>query len=439
MALIKFNKQKLDKGTAIRTASIFFMVTVYVFSAYSTFNVAFLTFKSMATAVCISFLVESGKFLFDFYFFHKKKETFNIWEWAYLGMWLVFVSVSVFFSASSIDTDLKERQYDNKINSVEYKQTQDKINSINKQITDTQDSIKKLEGSKINTADIVSQQNETDKTKKDLLKQLQNTDNAILTKQKELTGTNSKLARVRTDIQKEIKALQVSKAGIETQLKGITGNDNTTANAKIDEQIKELYTKIDKLREAEEKTEAGEKKESKNSFQELLEKIKISELWFWVFFSIVLEVAGHIMVRELRERKVKAPVTPEPEQQMSTPTPEQQAPTPTPQKPEQQIPQEPESAPQRQIGFVTAKKEKKEAENFDGDRVLGTNEYKKYVNYMYDNAKNNISTGYNTIAKNIGIPVETARKIKAHLEQSGIVQVVGSKTIILKQKEKNNY
>ena len=50
---------------------------------------------------------------------------------------------------------------------------------------------------------------------------------------------------------------------------------------------------------------------------------------------------------------------------------------------------------------------------------------------MYDTQVAGISKGYINIAKNTGIATDTARKIKGHLEQLGIVKTDGNRTIIL--------
>jgi hypothetical protein len=55
---------------------------------------------------------------------------------------------------------------------------------------------------------------------------------------------------------------------------------------------------------------------------------------------------------------------------------------------------------------------------------------KKYVEYMYKHHKDNVSPGYRTIAAEIEIDKEQARKIKAHLEQIGVVKTQGTQTII---------
>jgi hypothetical protein len=56
---------------------------------------------------------------------------------------------------------------------------------------------------------------------------------------------------------------------------------------------------------------------------------------------------------------------------------------------------------------------------------------KKYFDWMIENKiGENISRGYKVIAAEIEIDYETARKIKGYLEQEGILEVVGSRTII---------
>jgi hypothetical protein len=56
---------------------------------------------------------------------------------------------------------------------------------------------------------------------------------------------------------------------------------------------------------------------------------------------------------------------------------------------------------------------------------------KKYFDWMIKNKiGENISRGYKVIADGIEIDYETARKIKGYLEQEGILEVVGNRTII---------
>lgn len=56
----------------------------------------------------------------------------------------------------------------------------------------------------------------------------------------------------------------------------------------------------------------------------------------------------------------------------------------------------------------------------------------KYLRYMYASQKDNISSGCRTIAREIEIPEELARKIKGHLEQLKIIKSIGTQTLILK-------
>jgi hypothetical protein len=62
---------------------------------------------------------------------------------------------------------------------------------------------------------------------------------------------------------------------------------------------------------------------------------------------------------------------------------------------------------------------------------------KKYIDYMYSSPKYldfGESPGYNPIGKNTSIGIENARKIKAYLEQLGIIQTFGTKTFVQMEK-----
>ena len=56
---------------------------------------------------------------------------------------------------------------------------------------------------------------------------------------------------------------------------------------------------------------------------------------------------------------------------------------------------------------------------------------KSYLENMYKTSVNDISRGYNTIANNINMPVETARSIRKYLERKNIIETTGTKTKII--------
>jgi hypothetical protein len=60
-----------------------------------------------------------------------------------------------------------------------------------------------------------------------------------------------------------------------------------------------------------------------------------------------------------------------------------------------------------------------------------SNELSIYLNYIYENAIEGVSPGYNKISRNTGLTIETCRKIKGYLEQQGVVKTDGRQTFIL--------
>jgi hypothetical protein len=89
------------------------------------------------------------------------------------------------------------------------------------------------------------------------------------------------------------------------------------------------------------------------------------------------------------------------------------------------------SSPQKRFSF--AKKENQigfqaPSKNFTGDDI------NTYVDYMYDNSINDTSPGYIKISKETQLPIETFRKIKAHLEHLNVIGTVNRSTKIFKPK-----
>jgi hypothetical protein len=62
---------------------------------------------------------------------------------------------------------------------------------------------------------------------------------------------------------------------------------------------------------------------------------------------------------------------------------------------------------------------------------LDVKKVKAYLEYMYENAENNISDGYIKISKEIGIKADEGRKIKSWLEGQGILKAEGGRTKII--------
>lgn len=63
---------------------------------------------------------------------------------------------------------------------------------------------------------------------------------------------------------------------------------------------------------------------------------------------------------------------------------------------------------------------------------------KRYIEYMYENEKDNVSPGYIKISKDTNLELEKCRKIRAHLEHLNVLKSFERKTIILKPKESVN-
>lgn len=62
---------------------------------------------------------------------------------------------------------------------------------------------------------------------------------------------------------------------------------------------------------------------------------------------------------------------------------------------------------------------------------LNKNDVMMYLEYMFENAKGNVSPGFRSISKSIKLHEETARKVKGFLETIKIIESVGAKTHIL--------
>lgn len=60
---------------------------------------------------------------------------------------------------------------------------------------------------------------------------------------------------------------------------------------------------------------------------------------------------------------------------------------------------------------------------------------KKYINAMYETEKNNVSAGYKSIAKSIGLTGHKASNIVGHLEHLGIVKVDGVTKILVTKEQ----
>jgi hypothetical protein len=64
---------------------------------------------------------------------------------------------------------------------------------------------------------------------------------------------------------------------------------------------------------------------------------------------------------------------------------------------------------------------------------LDVKKVKAYLEYMYNNSKNNVSIGYQQISEKIKIKEEDGRKIKSWLEGQGVLKSENGKTKILKE------
>jgi hypothetical protein len=66
-----------------------------------------------------------------------------------------------------------------------------------------------------------------------------------------------------------------------------------------------------------------------------------------------------------------------------------------------------------------------------GNITYSKDDVVKYVNYMYNNLKGNVSKGFRHISNNINVQEESCRKIKGHLERLKVIESVGAKTVVL--------
>jgi hypothetical protein len=90
--------------------------------------------------------------------------------------------------------------------------------------------------------------------------------------------------------------------------------------------------------------------------------------------------------------------------------------------------------PREAIGFKldnTTKCDKYEPKKYD----YNPEDLRRYIDYMYHTVKGNVALGYRTIGQAVSIDGETARKIKGALEQKGIIETIGNRTIVVKGKQ----
>jgi hypothetical protein len=71
------------------------------------------------------------------------------------------------------------------------------------------------------------------------------------------------------------------------------------------------------------------------------------------------------------------------------------------------------------------------ASDSHGNLTYSKDDVVKYVNYMYNNLKGNVSKGFRHISNNINVQEESCRKIKGHLERLKVIESVGAKTVVL--------
>ena len=147
--------------------------------------------------------------------------------------------------------------------------------------------------------------------------------------------------------------------------------------------------------------------------------------WFFIMLSSIFEFINMIALYLLSvflQVNIKKSTTNNP---TPDPSPKQKIPNPTP---KETAPKLNLVKPNRPLG-VKASSDfylKKTPKN------ISDSDIKKYLDYMYKTAENNISQGYIKISKNIGLSQEKCRKVKAWLEQEGIVKVEGGRTVIVK-------
>ena len=143
--------------------------------------------------------------------------------------------------------------------------------------------------------------------------------------------------------------------------------------------------------------------------------------YFFILLSSIFEFINMIALYLFSVfMKVNIKKAPTPDQ-----SPKQKIPTPTPK----------ENSPKLNIVKSNRPLGSKASSDFRLRKTpqnIADSDIKKYLDYMYKTAENNISQGYIKISKNIGLSQEKCRKIKAWLEQEGIVKVEGGRTLIIK-------
>jgi hypothetical protein len=149
------------------------------------------------------------------------------------------------------------------------------------------------------------------------------------------------------------------------------------------------------------------------------------ELWFFIGLGIVLELIANVFAYLFqKERLIDSNFRLEPKRLETCETTKFQ--TPKIKKIYQQ-----NSPAVAKIGFNIEPKRNNNHNN-KPEPSISTEDYDKYVEYMYDKQKNGYAPGYLDIARNVNIAVETARAIKGELQRRGVIQTVGNRTVILK-------
>ena len=155
---------------------------------------------------------------------------------------------------------------------------------------------------------------------------------------------------------------------------------------------------------------------------------ELLEYYYYISLSTVFELINLLSVylfcmflKKHYELIAKKTPTPDPEPKRKKPTP-----TPTENSPKLNLVKSNSALGLKASRNFNLRKTPKNISDFD---------IEKYLKYMYENAKDNISPGYIKISKNVdGLPQEKCRKIKAWLEQEGIVKNEGGRTLIVKNK-----
>jgi hypothetical protein len=141
------------------------------------------------------------------------------------------------------------------------------------------------------------------------------------------------------------------------------------------------------------------------------------ELWFFVALGVILELIANVFAYLYqKERNLNTRLEPKHSETCETTR------LPTTKIKKTYLQHAPAVA---KIGFNLEPKPVK-------NETISSEDFDKYLEYMYGKQKNGYCPGYLDIARNVNIAVETARNIKGELQRRGVIQTIGNRTVILK-------